>query len=449
MIWIMIIMIVALALIGVPMSFSMLTGSVWFMLTSGMPQTLMTQRLIMAVGDSFSMLAIPFFMLAGTIMNAGGVATRIFDFCNTLVGHIPGGLGHVNVFCSVIFAGMSGSALADTGGIGAIELKAMKDQGFDEDFSAAITGASSCLGPIIPPSTGMVLYAMMAEESVGTLFIAGVLPGIIMAAAMCLIVYITAKRRNYPISPRVTWKERGRAFWRAVPALLSPIILLSGILLGIFSATEASVVCCLYSLFLGIFIYKELSPKGLYNVFLDTLKSSGMVMALVTFSMLLATILNYNQIPQAVAAWAVTHITSKVGIILACMVLIIIAGMVIDVTPAMLILIPIMMPVIRQYGINPIAFGVASTLLFSQGLLTPPVGSILYVLADYTKMPVMRIAKNMIPYIITFMVLAFCFMMFPQICTFLPGLIQYARVGVVAQAAALTPFWMKEKGANA
>ena len=424
MIWIMIIMIVALALIGVPMSFSMLTGSVWFMLTSGMPQTLMIQRLIMAVGDSFSMLAIPFFMLAGTIMNAGGVATRIFDFCNTLVGHIPGGLGHVNVFCSVIFAGMSGSALADTGGIGAIELKAMKDQGFDEDFSAAITGASSCLGPIIPPSTGMVLYAMMAEESVGTLFIAGVLPGIIMAAAMCLIVYITAKRRNYPISPRVTWKERGRAFWHAVPALLSPIILLSGILLGIFSATEASVVCCLYSLFLGIFIYKELSPKGLYNVFLDTLKSSGMVMALVTFSMLLATILNYNQIPQAVAAWAVTHITSKVGIILACMVLIIIAGMVIDVTPAMLILIPIMMPVIRQYGINPIAFGVASTLLFSQGLLTPPVGSILYVLADYTKMPVMRIAKNMIPYIITFMVLAFCFMMFPQICTFLPGLIQ-------------------------
>lgn len=424
MIWIMIIMIVALALIGVPMSFSMLTGSVWFMLTSGMPQTLMIQRLIMAVGDSFSMLAIPFFMLAGTIMNAGGVATRIFDFCNTLVGHIPGGLGHVNVFCSVIFAGMSGSALADTGGIGAIELKAMKDQGFDEDFSAAITGASSCLGPIIPPSTGMVLYAMMAEESVGTLFIAGVLPGIIMAAAMCLIVYITAKRRNYPISPRVTWKERGRAFWRAVPALLSPVILLSGILLGIFSATEASVVCCLYSLFLGIFIYKELSPKGLYNVFLDTLKSSGMVMALVTFSMLLATILNYNQIPQAVAAWAVTHITSKVGIILACMVLIIISGMVIDVTPAMLILIPIMMPVIRQYGINPIAFGVASTLLFSQGLLTPPVGSILYVLADYTKMPVMRIAKNMIPYIITFMVLAFCFMMFPQICTFLPGLIQ-------------------------
>ena len=414
---------VLLLVIGVPISISIGASAVLGCLSLGYPLVVIGQKMVSGI-DSFLLIAVPLFILAGNLMNAGKITEKIFDTAKELVGWIPGGLGHANVVASIIFAGMSGSALADTGGIGAIELKAMKDQGFDDDFSAAITGASSCLGPIIPPSTGMVLYAMMAEESVGTLFIAGVLPGIIMAAAMCLIVYITAKRRNYPISPRVTWKERGRALWRAVPALLSPVILLSGILLGIFSATEASVVCCLYSLFLGIFIYKELSPKGLYNVFLDTLKSSGMVMALVTFSMLLATILNYNQIPQAVAAWAVTHITSKVGIILACMVLIIIAGMVIDVTPAMLILIPIMMPVIRQYGINPIAFGVASTLLFSQGLLTPPVGSILYVLADYTKMPVMRIAKNMIPYIITFMVLAFCFMMFPQICTFLPGLIQ-------------------------
>lgn len=389
-----------------------------------MPQTLLIQRLIMAVGDSFSMLAIPFFMLAGTIMNAGGVATRIFDFCNILVGDIPGGLGHVNVFCSVIFAGMSGSALADTGGIGAIELKAMKDAGFDDDFSAAITGASSCLGPIIPPSTGMVLYAMMAEESVGTLFIAGVIPGIIMAAVMCVMVYFTAKKRNYLVSPRATLKERARAFWRAVPALLSPVILLSGILLGIFSATEASVVCCVYSLFLGMVIYREMDLKGLYNVFLDTLKSSGMVMALVTFSMLLASILNFQQIPQSIAEFAVANISSKYGIVLCCMALIIVASMVIDVTPAMLILIPIMLPVIRSYGINPISFGVGSTLLFSQGLLTPPVGSILYVLADYTKMSVMRISKAVLPYVIMFMVLAFFFITVPGICNFLPGLLQ-------------------------
>ena len=173
MIWIMIIMIVALALIGVPMSFSMLTGSVWFMLTSGMPQTLMIQRLIMAVGDSFSMLAIPFFMLAGTIMNAGGVATRIFDFCNTLVGHIPGGLGHVNVFCSVIFAGMSGSAVADAGGLGAIEMEAMKKNGYDEDFAGAVTAASSVIGPIFPPSIPLIIYGSVASVSVDQLFMGG------------------------------------------------------------------------------------------------------------------------------------------------------------------------------------------------------------------------------------------------------------------------------------
>ena len=344
---IMVAVIVVLALIGVPMSFSVLAGSLWYFLSSGMPQTLLIQRLIMSVGDSFSMLAIPFFMLAGTIMNAGGVATRIFDFCNTLVGDIPGGLGHVNVFCSVIFAGMSGSALADTGGIGAIELKAMKEAGFDDDFSAAITGASSCLGPIIPPSTGMVLYAMMAEESVGKLFIAGIIPGIIMAAVMCGMIFVTAKKRKYPVSPRATLKQRARALWRAIPALLSPVILLSGILLGIFSATEASVVCCVYSLFLGVVVYREMDLKGIYNVFLDTLKSSGMVMALVTFSMLLASILNFRQVPQSIAAFAVANISSKYGIVLCCMALIIVAGMVIDVTPAMLILIPIMLPVIR------------------------------------------------------------------------------------------------------
>ena len=421
---IMVAVIVVLALIGVPMSFSVLAGSLWYFLSSGMPQTLLIQRLIMSVGDSFSMLAIPFFMLAGTIMNAGGVATRIFDFCNTLVGDIPGGLGHVNVFCSVIFAGMSGSALADTGGIGAIELKAMKEAGFDDDFSAAITGASSCLGPIIPPSTGMVLYAMMAEESVGKLFIAGIIPGIIMAAVMCGMIFVTAKKRKYPVSPRATLKQRARALWRAIPALLSPVILLSGILLGIFSATEASVVCCVYSLFLGVVIYREMDLKGIYNVFLDTLKSSGMVMALVTFSMLLASILNFRQIPQTIAAFAVANISNKYGIVLCCMALIIVAGMVIDVTPAMLILIPIMLPVIRSYDINPISFGVGSTLLFSQGLLTPPVGSILYVLADYTKMPVTRISKAVLPYVIVFMILAFCFITIPGICNFLPGLMQ-------------------------
>ena len=410
---------------GLPIVYA-LFGSTFFYFLVLDPSTqcwLLLQK-VMNSTQSFSMLAIPFFIMSGSVMNFGGISDKMMDFCECVTGHMRGGLAQVNVLLSMLMGGCSGSANADCAMQSKMLVPEMEKRGYSKAFSAAITAASSAATPVIPPGVNLIVYCLIAQASLGRTFAAGYVPGILMSLSMMITVAIIAKKRNYPVSPRVEWKERLRALWRAVPALLSPVILLSGILLGIFSATEASVVCCLYSLFLGIFIYKELSPKGLYNVFLETLKSSGMVMALVTFSMLLATILNFNQIPQAVAAWAVATIGSKVGIILACMVLIIISGMVIDVTPAMLILIPIMMPVIRQYGINPIAFGVASTLLFSQGLLTPPVGSILYVLADYTKMPVMRIAKNMVPYIITFMVLAFCFMMFPQICTFLPGLIQ-------------------------
>ena len=419
---IMVIFIILLVAIGLPMSFSVLTGSVWFFISSGMPSNLLIQRMVMAVGDSFSMLAIPFFMLAGNIMNHGGIAKRIFRFADPMVGHIPGGLGHVNVFASVVFAGMSGSAIADTGGLGAIELKAMHEAGFDDEFSAGITGASSCLGPIIPPSTGMVLYAMMAEVSVARMFVAGIIPGILMAAIMCGIVFITARKRRYPVSVKTTAREKWKAFRDALPSLLSPVILLSGIPFGIFSATEASVVCCIYSLILGL-AYREIRLKDLPGLVKDTLKSCSMVMTLVFCSMVLATVLNFQQIPQTMAAFFVATVHSRLGMVLVIMLLLMAAGMVLDVTPASLILIPILLPVVRSFGINYIQFGVASSVLFVMGLLTPPVGNILYVLHDYTKIPVMRIAAAMIPYVVGFLILAFLLFMIPELSLFLPNLI--------------------------
>lgn len=418
----MVILIVLLVAIGLPMSFSVLAGSVWFFISSGMPTNLLVQRLVMAVGDSFSMLAIPFFMLAGNIMNHGGIAKRIFRFADAMVGHIPGGLGHVNVFASVVFAGMSGSAIADTGGLGAIELKAMHEAGFDDEFSAGITGASSCLGPIIPPSTGMVLYAMMAEVSVARMFVAGIIPGILMAAIMCFIVYFTAKRRRYPVSPKTNAREKWTAFREALPSLLSPVILLSGILFGVFSATEASVVCCIYSLILGL-AYREISLRDLPGLMADTLKSCSMVMTLVFCSMVLATVLNFQQIPQMMAAFFVATVHSQLGMVLVIMLLLMAAGMVLDVTPASLILIPILLPVVKSFGIDYIQFGVASSVLFVMGLLTPPVGNILYVLNDYTKIPVMKIAASMIPYVAGFLILAFLLFMIPELSLFLPNLV--------------------------
>lgn len=422
MLLVMALIVFALVAIGVPVSFSVLAGSVWYFITSGMPTNLLIQRMLMAVGDSFSMLAIPFFMLAGNIMNHGGISKRIFHFADTVVGHIPGGLGHVNVFASVIFAGMSGSAVADTGGLGSIELKAMKEAGFDDEFSAGITGASSCLGPIIPPSTGMVLYAMMAEVSVSKMFVAGIIPGLLMALIMCGIVYITAKRRKYPVSPKATGSERWKAFCDALPSLLSPVILLSGILFGIFSATEASVVCCVYSLVLGL-AYKEIRLRDIPALLGDTLRSCCMVMTLVCCSMVLATVLNFKQVPQQMARFFVSNIHNQLGMVLVIIALLLVAGMFLDVTPASLILTPILLPVVASFNIDFVQFGVASSVLFVMGLLTPPVGSILYILSDYTHLPVMRIAKSMVPYLVGFTILAFLLLMIPGISLFLPNLV--------------------------
>lgn len=417
----MLLIIVGLVLIGAPMSFSVLAGSVYFFINSGMPTNLLVQRLVMAVGDSFAMLAIPFFMLAGNIMNTGGIARRLFRWADTCVGHIPGGLGHVNVLCSVVFAGMSGSAIADTGGLGAIELKAMKEAGFDDDFSAGITGASSCLGPIIPPSTGMVIYAMMSETSVARLFVAGIVPGIIMALFMSGYVYIKAKRRGYPVQPKTTWREKWHAFMQALPALLAPIILLSGILFGIFTATEASVVCCVYSMVCGM-CFKEFSLRDLPAQLKATLRSTTMVMSLVCFSMVLATILNFQQVPQHLAQALTANVSSTAVFGLIVLLLCLVSGMFLDVTPASLILIPILLPVVSSFGIDYVQFGVATTVLFVLGLLTPPVGSILYVLSDFTGLSVPRISKEMLPYVVGFLIIGYLVLMVPQLTLFLPNL---------------------------
>jgi tripartite ATP-independent transporter DctM subunit len=419
----MLVIILILVLIGMPVSFSLLAGSVYyFASTTTIPDTLLIQRLVMTIGDSYPLLAIPFFMLAGNLMNSGGIATRLFNWANAMVGHIPGGLGHVNVLCSVVFAGMSGSAVADTGGLGPIELKAMKDVGFDDDFSAAITGASSCLGPIIPPSTGMVIYAMMSSTSIARLFIGGIIPGLIMAVIMCIMVYITAKKRKYPVGKKRNMREKLGTFWRALPALMGPAILLGGILLGIFTATESSVVCCVYSIILG-FWYKELDFRGLLKELKSTLRSTTMIMTLISFSMIFATILNFEQVPQNIARFLIAKVTSTASLALIIVGITFVSGMFLDVTPAMLIIIPILLPVVSRSGIDLIQFGVTICVLFVLGLMTPPVGSILYMLSDFTGLSVPKISKAVLPYVIVFVILGYIMLLVPGISTFLPNLV--------------------------
>ncbi|MGN0986526.1 MAG: TRAP transporter large permease [Otoolea sp.] len=414
--------IVLLVIIGVPMAFSLLAGSLFYIMISDMSISIVIQKLVMTLGGSFSMLAVPFFVLAGNIMNSTGVTERIFRFAKAMVGHIPGGLGHVNVFASVVFAGMSGSAIADTAGLGKIELQAMKEEGYDDDFSVAITGVSSCLGPIIPPSVGMVIYAMLAGVSPGRILMAGIVPGILMALTMCVIVYVIAKKRNYPVTPKASWKERVEAFVRAVPALCSPLLLLSGILFGIFTPTEAAVVCTIYSLLLGV-VYRQIHFKDIPGLLLDSLRSTTMITTLICASMVLGVILNYNQIPQMITTFLMTTVESKVGLMLIIMAILLFVGLFFDSIAAIVLVVPIMLPMIETMGLDLVQFGVISTLLVVLGLLTPPVGNVLYILSDFSGMSIGRIFKSMFPYIAGLLFLDILLFMVPEITLFLPNLV--------------------------
>lgn len=414
--------IVLLVIIGVPMAFSLLAGSLFYIMISDMSISIVIQKLVMTLGGSFSMLAVPFFVLAGNIMNSTGVTERIFRFAKAMVGHIPGGLGHVNVFASVVFAGMSGSAIADTAGLGKIELQAMKEEGYDDDFSVAITGVSSCLGPIIPPSVGMVIYAMLAGVSPGRILMAGIVPGILMALTMCVIVYVIAKKRNYPVTPKANWKERVEAFVRAVPALCSPLLLLSGILFGVFTPTEAAVVCTIYSLLLGG-VYRQIHFKDIPGLLLDSIRSTTMITTLISASMVLGVILNYNQVPQMITEFLMTTVESRVGLMLIIMAILLFVGLFFDSIAAIVLVVPIMLPVIETMGLDLVQFGVISTLLVVLGLLTPPVGNVLYILSDFSGMSIARIFKSMFPYIAGLLLLDMLLFMIPEITLFLPNLV--------------------------
>lgn len=414
--------IVLLVIIGVPMAFSLLAGSLFYIMISDMSISIVIQKLVMTLGGSFSMLAVPFFVLAGNIMNSTGVTERIFRFAKAMVGHIPGGLGHVNVFASVVFAGMSGSAIADTAGLGKIELQAMKEEGYDDDFSVAITGVSSCLGPIIPPSVGMVIYAMLAGVSPGRILMAGIVPGILMALTMCVIVYVIAKKRNYPVTPKANWKERVEAFVRAVPALCSPLLLLSGILFGVFTPTEAAVVCTIYSLLLGV-VYRQIHFKDIPGLLLDSIRSTTMITTLISASMVLGVILNYNQVPQMITEFLMTTVESRVGLMLIIMAILLFVGLFFDSIAAIVLVVPIMLPVIETMGLDLVQFGVISTLLVVLGLLTPPVGNVLYILSDFSGMSIARIFKSMFPYIAGLLLLDMLLFMIPEITLFLPNLV--------------------------
>ena len=407
-----------LMILGCPIAFCLLcSGTIYFM-TNHMALIMVVQRLTEGA-NTFTLLAVPGFILAGNLMNSGEVTDRIFDFCGKLVGHITGGLGHANILASVVFAGMSGAAIADAGGLGAIELKAMHDAGYDDDFSLAVTGASSLVGPIIPPSVPAVVYGTVASVSIGRLFMAGAVPGAIMAIAMCVMVYIISKKRGYRKEEWCGFRALFHSFRRAFLSLLTVVVILGGILAGIFTPTEAAIIATFYAIFLGFF-YRTLTLKKLLAALKEASETTCTVMMIVCGATIFCYILSFERFPQMVANLFLTYVDNKYMALFVINVFLVFVGMFMDSSPSIIILTPVFLPVVTAFGVDPVHFGIIMILNLMIGLLTPPVGMVLYVLSKESSVPFERICKATVPYIIMFYIILQFITYIPQICLALP-----------------------------
>lgn len=410
-----------LLIIGVPIGFSLVVSSVVFILhTGGLELMSMAAQRIYSGLTGFTLLAIPFFLFAGLLMNTGGVSRRIFNFASALVGHITGGLGHVKVLASMIFAGMSGSAVADAAGLGAIEIQAMKDEGFDPGFSAAITAASSTIGPVIPPSIPMVLFAGLTGTSVGRMFLGGIVPGLIMGFGMILVVYFTAKKRKYPVRPKASFRQVVHAFLDALPSLMMPVILLVGIFGGFFTPTEAAAVASIYAFILGAVVYKEIKPKDLLSMLKETLRGTIQVMSVIGPAALFGWLLAYQKVPEAIIETLLTLTQNKWIILLMIQAICLVLGCFMEGLSILVLTIPVIMPLANTYGIDLVHLGVIMTLNTMVGVITPPVGMCLYPAASLAKIPLHVLIKEIWVYIIALIIILVILALVPPLVTFVP-----------------------------
>ena len=405
-------------LMKMPVAFCMICSSMIYSMVQGESIQMLLSRAV-AGSSSFTLLALGFFILAGNIMNRGGVTDRIFGFCEKLVGWIPGGLGHANIVASVIFAGMSGSAVA--GGLGAIEIKAMKDAGYDEEFAVAVTGASSCIGPIIPPSISAVVFAVASGVSIGKMFIGGILPGLVMALTLMVYVYMISKKRNYPKTPLPRAGELGRSLIQSFPALLTPAIILGGITLGLCTPTEASVVAVVYAIILGFFT-RDLKLRDIPGILDDSVVLTMGVLFIVSCANSFGYIITTAQMPQKLAEVFLSVITNQYMALITINIFLLLVGMLMESLSALVILVPILMPVITAVGIDPLHFGVIMILNITIGMLTPPVGMVLFTLTGVSSKSFEEITRAMLPFLamnlIALLIVTFC----PPLVTFLPNL---------------------------
>jgi tripartite ATP-independent transporter DctM subunit len=428
-IWIISLGLIGLFMAGIPVAFAIgITGFAGYLSEMGSRVNIpiMAQRMMYGI-NNFLLLAIPLFILAAKLMNTAGITTRIFDFAKNLVGFLPGGLGHANTVASLIFSGMSGAAVVDAAGLGQVELKAMRDDGYDDDFSVAITAASSTIGPIFPPSIPMVIFGLVAEVSVGRLFLGGVVPGLIMTVALMGMVAIYARRKNYPRTPFPGFSVLLKSFFRALFPLLTPIILLGGIWTGQFTPTEAAAVAVAYALVLGGLIYRELSIKDLREIFITTTKETAALGIIVCAANFYGWLLARSGITLKLAENISAISTDPLIILLAINIFLLIIGCFLEPICSILILGPVLLPVILKLGIDPLHFGVVMVLNLMIGLLTPPFGVVLFVMAGISGLSFERVVRSVLPFTIPLLIVLALITLFPPLVTAVPNLLMGSK----------------------
>jgi tripartite ATP-independent transporter DctM subunit len=415
-------------LIGLPVFFGMLAAPGILLMLNGQERELsLLYRNVYNGMDSFPLMAIPFFMLAGELMNRGGITARLVEFSQAMMGHFRGGLAHVNVMSSMLFAGLSGSAVADTSALGSMLIPAMEREGYKRRFAAAITAASSVIGPIIPPSGIMIIYAYVMGESVAALFLAGIVPGILVGGGLMVMIKLMADRYGFPASrQKASWNERGQASLKAFFPLMTPVIILGGILGGVFTPTEAAAVAVGYAVLIGMFVLRTLRPKDLPEVLMRAAMTSAVVLLLVGAAMAFKTVVSLSYTPEILADYILSLSQNPLVLLFLINLLLFVVGMFLDAGPAIIILGPILAPIFTDLGIEPIHFAIIMSVNLTVGLATPPMGLVLFVASSVSREKVETISKAILPFLAIEIAVIFLITFVPEISMTVPRLTGFA-----------------------
>jgi tripartite ATP-independent transporter DctM subunit len=401
--------------LGMPLAFSLLVSGVALMLHLDNFDTQIVSQNLINGADNFPLMAVPFFMLAGELMNAGGMSRRIVNSAMVWVGHFRGGLGYVAVFAAIVMASLSGSAVADTAALAAVLMPMMRDAGYRMDRSAGLIAAGGIIAPVIPPSIGFILFGVIGGVSISKLFMAGIFPGLMMGIALIVTWWIVARKDNVVVAERVPFKKRITVTINAFWSYLLAITIIGGMKMGIFTPTEAAVVAVVYSLFVGLFIYREIKVKDLYRIILSAAKTSSVVMFLVAAALVSAWLITVANIPAQIVEILRPFIDNKTLLMVMLMLLVMIVGTALDFAPTVLILTPVLMPLVREAGIDPVYFGVLFIMNNAIGLLTPPVGTVLNVVCGVGRIPMHDVIRGVMPFLLSQVVVMGSLIAFPSL----------------------------------